>query len=184
MADRKRFEQLALPHLKSVYRTALAMCGQPAKAEDLAQTAFLKAFEKFDSFRPDTNCRAWLLRILRNTWIDELRHRKVVGPSVPVDERLLPGEQDESSEPDGSDPHEILEAFSDEQVIHALQELPEQQRTTLYLVDVEQMPHEEVAEILDVAVGTIKSRASRARSVLKEKLWAHAKDLGFLGRES
>ncbi len=182
MADIKQFEELALPHLDTVYRAALAMCRQPSRADDLAQTTFTKALQSFKSFRTGTNIKAWLLRILNNTWIDELRHRKVVGPEVQADETLLGGEPTEETA--WSDPRDLLENFSDEQVISALQELPDDQRLTLYLIDVEDLSQEDVAEITGVAVGTVKSRTSRARSALKQRLEQHAKDLGFTGRVS
>ncbi len=79
MADRDKFESIALPYLDTLYRAAVALCGREENAEDLVQATYLKALQRFELFRPGTNCRAWLLRILRNTWIDQLRHMKVVG---------------------------------------------------------------------------------------------------------
>ena len=170
--------------MESVFRAALAMCRQWDLAEDLTQATFTKAFERFGTFRRGSNCKAWLVRILRNAWIDRLRHRKVVGPSVPIEEELV----EDTSAPDRGQPWEelgeMLESFSDEQVIRALQELPEEQRWTLYLVDVEELSQEEVAEITDVAVGTVKSRTSRARAMLRDRLREHARDLGFPGRRT
>lgn len=186
MAEKAQFEALALPHMESVYRAAVALSGRRQDAEELVQATFLKAIERFDSFTAGTNCKAWLLRILRNTWFDELRHRKVVGTTLPVDEGRIAAE---AAAPDGepettwADAEDLLENFSDEQVIRALGELPDEQRLTLYLVDVEDLSHDEAAGILGVAVGTIKSRTSRARGALKRKLQAHARDLGFIGRE-
>ena len=161
----------------------MALCGRQADAEDLTQTTFVKALERFDSFRSGTNCRAWLMRILRNTWIDDLRRKKTAGPQLPVDETLLaqPPHPEQTAWTDATD---ILENFSDEDVIGAMKQLPDEQRLTLFLVDVEQFSHEEVAEITDVAVGTVKSRSSRARSMLRARLLAHAKDLGLLERGS
>ncbi|MFP4105008.1 MAG: sigma-70 family RNA polymerase sigma factor [Phycisphaerae bacterium] len=182
MADVKDFQKIAMPHLDSVFRAALAKTRNRTTAEDLTQTTFAKALQRFDTYREGSNCKAWLMRILHNTWIDQLRHRKVVGPEVPVEEELI--EQDEPVEPTSwSDASDMLENFSDEQVIRALGELPEDQRMTLFLIDVEGLSQEEVAEITDVPVGTVKSRTSRARSALKERLHEHAIDLGFMGRE-
>ena len=181
MADTTEFERVAMPYLQDVYRAAVALSGSKDRGEDLAQATFLKALQRFETFRIGTNCKAWLMRILRNTWVDELRHRKVVGPEVPVDENLLPGTVD-AERTSWSDASDLLENFADEQVIRALGELPDDQRLTLFLVDVEDMPQDEVAGVLGVAVGTIKSRASRARSALRDRLEAHARDLGFLGR--
>jgi RNA polymerase sigma-70 factor (ECF subfamily) len=183
MADRESFEQTVMPHVTSLYRAAMAMSREPAVAEDLTQTTVLKALERFESFREGSNAKAWLLRILRNTWIDRLRHKKVVGPTVQAEEQLL-ADSEGPEETRWSNPRDLLENFSDEEVIHALMELPENQRLTLYLVDVEQLSHEEAAEILSVAEGTVKSRTSRARAELKSKLEAHARDLGLTGGRS
>ena len=181
MADRTEFEKIAMPHIDGVLRVALALCGDRDEAEDLVQTAYLKALSRFASFRAGTNCKAWLVRILRNAWIDALRHRKVAGPAVPLDESALAAPDDEPQTPWPEAP-DVLERFSDAEVIRALQTLSDDQRVALVLVDVEEMPHEDVAEILGVAVGTVKSRTSRARAKLKTLLQAHASDLGLAGR--
>ena len=176
------FEGIALGHMNVVYRTALALCGNVHQAEDLVQTTFVKAWERFDSFQRGTNCKAWLCRIVRNLWIDQLRHKKVVGKEFPVEEELLEGlpPQNETS---WSNAQDLLENFSDEQVIRALGQLPAEQRLTLFLIDVEQFSQEEVAGITEVAVGTVKSRTSRARLELKEKLSAYAENMGLLRGE-
>jgi RNA polymerase sigma-70 factor (ECF subfamily) len=181
MTDSSDFETTALPYLDNVFRTALALCGKRSQAEDLAQATFLKALGQFASYRRGTNCKAWLLRILRNSWIDHLRHNKVVGPELQIDQ--LPVAAGESlEETHWTNAEDILENFADEQIIEALHELPEAQRLVVFLVDVEQTPVVEVAEILEVPVGTVKSRASRARAKLKVLLMDHAADLGFDGR--
>jgi RNA polymerase sigma-70 factor (ECF subfamily) len=179
-ASENSFEAVAMPHLDAVYRAALALCGHD-QAEDLTQTVFLNALKNFGSFAAGTNGKAWLLRILRNAWFDVLRHRKVIGTSVPVEEASLAAPEP-AAQTSWSSPHDLLENFADEDVIRALGELPDDQRLTLYLVDVEELDHQEVATILDVPVGTVKSRASRARAALKAALEEKAKDLGFIGR--
>jgi RNA polymerase sigma-70 factor, ECF subfamily len=176
------FEEVALPHMNVVFRTALALCGNAHQAEDLVQTTFVKALERFDSFRLGTNCKAWLCQIVRNLWIDQLRHKKVVGQELPVEEELLE-EPARTNETAWSNAQDLLENFSDEQVIKALNQLPEDQRLTLFLIDVEQFSQEEVAKITEVAVGTVKSRTSRARKELKENLSAYAQDMGLLRGE-
>jgi RNA polymerase sigma-70 factor (ECF subfamily) len=181
MADRSKFEEMALPYLDTLYRVALTLCRRPTKADDLVQTAYLKGLRNFASYRTGTNLKAWLIRILRNTWIDELRHSKVAGPSHSLEEQWLP-------DPAGEDPSDVtvnedlLERFSDQDVIRALQDLPEEQRITLLLLDVEDLSQDEVAEITNVAVGTVKSRSSRARRTLKTTLLDHARDRGFVER--
>ena len=178
MADKSEFENTAIPYVDTVYRTALALSGRQETAEDLTQDTFVKALERFDSFQLGTNCKAWLLRILRNTWIDELRHRKTVGPQVSVNETVL-ADPEHVQETVWTNAADILENLADEDVIHAMRQLPDEQRLTVFLVDVEQLSHQEVAEITDVAVGTVKSRVSRARTALRQRLLAHATDLGF-----
>jgi RNA polymerase sigma-70 factor, ECF subfamily len=173
-----RFERVALPNLDLVYRAAVALCGRSNEAEDLTQTTFVKALERFDTFEPGTNCKAWLFQILRNVWIDQLRRKKVTGSAVPLDEALAAKEAD-VQETVWSDAKDLLENFSDEQIIAALRQLPDDQRLTLFLVDVEQLSHREVADITGVAVGTVKSRTSRARRELKNRLMPYAKDMGF-----
>ena len=176
------FEEIALGHMDVVYRTALALCGNVHQAEDLVQTTFVKALERFDSFRLGTNCKAWLCQIVRNLWIDQLRHKKVVGKELPVEEELLEASTPQN-ETNWSNAQDLLENFSDEQVIRALNQLPADQRLTLFLIDVEQFSQEDVAGITEVAVGTVKSRTSRARTELKEKLSTYAQEMGLLRGE-
>lgn len=176
------FEEGALPHLNAVYRAAVALCGRVQDAEDLVQATFLKAFERFESFEAGTNCKAWLMRILRNTWIDQLRRRKLTGQILPIAEDLI-AETPPNCETVWSNPQDILENFSDEPVITALSQLPEDLRFTLFLIAVELLSQAEVAEITDVAVGTVKSRTSRARAGLRERLASYAREMGFVGAE-
>lgn len=181
MADSETLRDEVVEHLDTLLRAALALTGRRERAEDLVQATALKAIEGARTFRPGSNVRAWLLRILRNTWIDEVRHARVVGPTIPAEEALLAGP--EEPEPTSwSNAADLLENFSDEQIIGALRELPDDQRLTLYLTDVEGLDHAEVAKVLDVAVGTIKSRTARARTLLRQRLHAHARDLGFVER--
>lgn len=183
MVDGKtvQFDDLALPHMNSVLRAALALCGRIDLAEDLTQTTFVKALEKFDSFQPGTNCKAWLLGILRNTWIDHLRHQKVAGKALDIED-FVPAAPPEEGGPPARDAAATLEAFSDAEVIRALARLPEDRRLTLYLIDVEEMSYQEAAAITDVPVGTVKSRTSHARAAMREMLAAHAGEMGFIGR--
>ena len=176
MSRQSEFENTAMTHLDAVYRAALALSGQPSLAEDLTQTTFLKAFEKFGSFKKNTNCKAWLMRILRNTWIDHLRSKKVAGNQLPLDEQLISSDTTDV-ETTWSDPKNLLENFSDDQVIKALAKLPDDQRLALFLTDVEEFTHQETADIMQVAVGTIKSRTSRARNALKNILSEYAKEM-------
>ena len=180
MAPIEKFEQTALVYVTQVYRAAVAICGRSDVADDMVQTTFLKAYERFGSFVVGTNCKAWLLRILRNSWIDHLRReRKAVARQVPLEDTVAAPQT--TRETAWSNAADLLDNFTDGQVIKALQQLPDEQRLTLYLVDVEQMSQEEVAEVTGVAVGTVKSRTSRARLALKERLAAYAQDMRLAG---
>ncbi|MHC4926186.1 MAG: RNA polymerase sigma factor [Planctomycetota bacterium] len=174
----KSFEEIALVHLNSVYRAAVALCGKHNDAEDLVQVTFLKAMEKFSSFKSGTNCKAWLLTILRNSWIDELRHKKYNNHFVQLDEHMVE-EQSQIEESTWTNAEDLLENFSDKQILNALGQLPDDQRLTLFLIDVEQYSQEDVAQITGVAIGTVKSRTSRARGVLKQQLEKYSKDMGY-----
>jgi RNA polymerase sigma-70 factor, ECF subfamily len=182
MAGTTDFERLSLPLLDALYRAARVLAGGDADARDLVQTTCLKALQRFDSFRPGTNAKAWMMRILRNTWIDLLRHRHIAGTEVPLEEGRLVAHPDPGEEADTVATGDLLERFSDAEVIAALLEVPEPQRMALFLSDVEDLDQEQVAEVLGVAVGTVKSRLSRARVALAERLKDHARRLGFLGR--
>ena len=179
MAHRSQFEKIAMEHADAVFRAALALTGRREAAEDLTQSVFLKALRRFDSFREGTNCRAWLLRICRNTWIDELRRRKITPTEVPVDEALLADPREPSP---SEEPADLLDRFSDEQVIRCLLELSPEARLALLLVDVEGLSQAEAAEVLGVPVGTVKSRTSRGAAILRQRLRVHAQGLGLLGR--
>lgn len=178
--ETETFENIALPYLDAVFRAAVALCGRRQEADDLVQDTFLKAFERFGSFRRGTNCKAWMLQILRNTWIDRLRRKKITGQGLPLEEQII-AERSNDNKIVWSNPDDLIENFSDDQVIKALNELPEDQRFTLFLIDVEQLSQKEVAQITGVATGTVKSRASRGRAILKEKLTSYAKEMGLSG---
>lgn len=170
-----------MEHLTAVFRAAVAMCGDATLAEDLTQTTFLKAMQAFETFHRGTNCKAWLVGILRNTWIDWLRRKKTAGREVSLDDIQLaaPAAEPATSWSNAAD---LLNNFSDEQVIRALGRLPDEQRMTLYLIDVEGLSYDEVARITEVPLGTVKSRTSHARQALRERLDEHARELGFPGR--
>ena len=180
MTDTGEFERVALKHLEVVYRVAVALAGAD-QAEDLTQVTFAKALKRFGTFRRGSSCRAWLLQILRNTWIDQLRHRQVAGTTLPLDESAIP-EPAAQEATAWSDAEDLLENFSNEQVIAALASLPADQRLALFLVDVEDLPLAEIAEITGVPVGTVKSRAGRGRAKLRRALGRLAVDLGVTGR--
>ena len=178
MSRKSEFEAVAMIHLDAVYKTAIALCGHKDLAEDLTQTTLLKAYENFSSFKKDTNCRAWLIRILRNTWIDHLRRQRFQPQQLEDD---ITAEKPAAAETSWTNARDMLDNFSDEQVIKALNKLPDDQRLTLYLVDVEGLSHDDVAQIMEIAVGTVKSRTSRARAELKDILASYAQQMRLTG---
>lgn len=177
-----RFYDEVWPHAAVVLRTARFLAGDDAEADDLAQEVMLKAFRRLDQFRPGTDMKAWLLTILRNTRIDRLRagaahNRDVSLEALAGDPAAAEGEKPAQT---WDEPEAVLEEFSDQQVIDALNGLPEEIRWTLLLVDVEGLDHTEAAKILEVPIGTIKSRAHRGRGMLRDALAPLAKDLRLL----
>jgi RNA polymerase sigma-70 factor, ECF subfamily len=159
------------PHRAMVVRTARFLARNRVEADDLAQETLVKAFKSIARFDPASNAKSWISSILRNTWIDQLRARGRHGTVLAVDD--LEGEIEERNhvtETDTSDAEALLERFSDERIILALKNLPEEIRWTLLLVDVESLDHAVAAEILGVPVGTVKSRAHRGRKMMKEML--------------
>ena len=182
MTDKHEFESIAMPYMGAMYKFAYALCGNKDNAEDLVQETFLKAFEKFKSFDEGSNCRAWLAAIMRNKWIDQLRHNQVAGPRLSLEDDIAA--EPAKNEMEWSDYCDFLEKFSDEHVIKALLRLGEEQRTTLFLIDVEQLSQDDVAQIMGIVVGTVKSRTSRARAALKNELIGYAKEMGYAGGET
>ncbi len=180
----RRFYELVWPHRAAVLRVTRILTGNAADADDLAQETLVKALRSLDRLREGSDVRAWLLTILRHTRVDQLR---VAGRSagtlslsqLNVDP-VQPADTDPSAGESWDQPAEILNAFSDEQVIEALQKLPEEIRLTLLLVDVEQLDHHEAADILQVPTGTIKSRTHRGRAMLRELLSPVAREMGLL----
>jgi RNA polymerase sigma-70 factor (ECF subfamily) len=161
-----------------VLRLAHILTRNPGDADELAQDAMIKAFRAIDSFKEGTDIRAWLTAILRNARIDRLRaagaHHTLSLDELPFEpvQAATPGAGDvEWNEPEG-----ILQSFSDQQMIDALGTLPAEIRWTLLLVDVEGMDQAEAAKILNVPVGTIKSRAHRGREMLRESLLPVARE--------
>jgi RNA polymerase sigma-70 factor, ECF subfamily len=169
------FMNLVGPHLASVLRTARFLVRDEAEAEDLAQETLVRALRCFHQFRPGTNVKSWLMAILRNLRIDRLRAAGVRGQSVSLDDLNHEPAQPQRQEvadalATAGDPQSVLGQFSDQQIIEALQELPDEIRWTLLLVDVEGMDIKEAAESLDVPPGTIKSRCHRGRAMLRTRL--------------
>ena len=167
------------PHAAVVLRTAQFLCHDEAEADDLAQEVMLKAFRHLDQLREGSDTKAWLMTIVRNTRVDRVRS----GANHQRDVSLEQLAGDPSATAEGTSdstwkqPEAVLQEFSDRQIIAALTELPEEIRWTLLLVDVEGLDQAEAAKILDVPVGTVKSRAHRGRGMLREALTPLAREL-------
>ena len=177
------FESDALSFLDPLYRTALRMTRSEADAEDLVQETFIRAFRFRDQFTPGTNLKAWLFRILTNTFINQYR-RKASRPDTTelddVEESLLYRHMRDVSPGSASpDPEaEIVDSALSSEVKEALEALPEKFRTTL-LLDVEGFSYKEIAAMLDIPIGTVMSRLHRGRKFMQKRLYDVARDRGI-----
>ncbi|WP_347403831.1 sigma-70 family RNA polymerase sigma factor [Mycobacterium sp. 236(2023)] len=179
----ERFERDALPLLDTLYRAARRYTGNAADAEDLVQETMLKAYAAFHRFEEGTNIRAWLLRILTNTWIKSYRRAQCRPAEVLSDnvtDAQLSAHADHSSSGLPSAELAALQALGDDEVRHALAQLSEDQRLVVYYADVEELRYKEIALILDVPVGTVMSRLHRGRCALRALLAGVAADRGYL----
>jgi RNA polymerase sigma-70 factor, ECF subfamily len=173
--QRQDIKDEAISYIDSLYRTALRMTGNPADAEDLVQETYLRAFRSIEQFKPGTNLRAWLFKIQTNSFINEYRKRVRRPRNTSLDdveEYYLYNHLVESGvQPSPSvTEDEILAQIDDAEVFQALDELQENYRQVVLLADVEGFAYREIAEILDIPVGTVMSRLHRARKRLKEQL--------------
>jgi RNA polymerase sigma-70 factor, ECF subfamily len=178
-----RFERDAMPLLDQLYAAALRMTRNPADAEDLVQETYLKAYGAFESFRAGTNLRAWLYRILTNTYINGYRKRQrqpVAQPSEEITDWQLAQAAQHTSSGLRSAEMDALDRLPDSDVKDALSQLAEDFRMAVYLADVEGFAYKEIAEIMGTPIGTVMSRLHRGRKQLRDMLTGVARERGFL----
>jgi RNA polymerase sigma-70 factor (ECF subfamily) len=185
MAEQAKFAELAMEHMGSLYTAALRMTRNPADAEDLVQETYLKAYRAFGSFQEGTNLKAWLYKILTNTFINSYRAKKRRPEQTELDDvedlylyRRLGGL--EAAAAGRSAEEEVLEHFTESDVKSALESLPEQFRMAVLLADVEGFSYKEIAEILDVPIGTVMSRLHRGRKALQKALYEFGMSRGLV----
>lgn len=183
MADRADFERDAMEFAPQLYSAALRMTRNPADAEDVVQETYLKAYRGYDSFTAGTNLKAWLYRILTNTYINKYRKAQRRPNEVELGElqdlylyqRI--GEQSGATE---SAERMALDMFVDDDIIEAIEDLPENFRMPVIYADIEGFTYKEIAEILDIPIGTVMSRLHRGRKALQKRLWNLAVDHGLV----
>ena len=189
MADQATFAEQAMPLMDGLYSAALRMTRNPADAEDLVQETYLKAYRAFHTFAQGTNLKAWLYRILTNTYINIYRAKKRRPDETDLDEvedlylyRRLGGL--EAATAGRSAEEELLDHLTESEVKDALEALPEQFRMAVLLADVEGFAYKEIAEILDIPIGTVMSRLHRGRKAMQKELYEFGKQRNLVPDEA
>ncbi len=186
MADQATFADQAMEFMPALYSAALRMTRNAAEAEDLVQETYLKAYRAFGSFEQGTNLKAWLYKILTNTFINAYRSRRRRPEQTEIEDvedlylyRRLGGL--EAATAGRSAEEEVLDHFTDADVKAALESLPESFRMTVLLADVEGFSYREIADIMDIPIGTVMSRLHRGRRALQKALLEFGMERGLVG---
>ncbi len=187
---RKEFEDIAMEHVDSLYSMAIRLVFNKEEAEDLVQETYLKAYRFFNTFQKGTNIKAWLFKILRNTFIN--KYRKAVNLPSEIfyeDVESVNSNLSYKQESDSGELTDTLESkytelgnLMEDDVKHAIDSLPIEYKEAILLSDVEELSYNDIAEITNVPIGTVKSRLNRGRKLLQKSLWEYAKDRGFIKR--
>lgn len=177
----KDFNEEIIPHLDALYNFGLRLTADPNDAEDLVQDTIVKAYRFFSSYEKGTNAKAWLFRILKNSYINNYRKKSKKPQQVDYDEvatfyETIRAERTETSDLEDKMFRELI----DDDISNALDEIPEDFRTVVLLCDVEDFTYEEIANMLDVPIGTIRSRLHRGRNLLKAQLTEYATKRGYV----
>jgi RNA polymerase sigma-70 factor, ECF subfamily len=185
MADQANFAELAMQHMGSLYTAALRMTRNPSDAEDLVQETYLKAYRAFGTFQEGTNLKAWLYKILTNTFINSYRSKKRRPEQTELDDvedlylyRRMGGL--EAVAAGRSAEEEVLDHFTESDVKEAVESLPDQFRMAVLLADVEGFSYKDIAEILDIPIGTVMSRLHRGRKALQKALFDFGMQRGLV----
>lgn len=179
------FEDEVIPHLNSLKAFALKLTNNPEDADDLVQDTMLKAFRFFDKFEKGTNCKAWLMRIMKNSFIND--YRKNLKEPNKVDYEDVQNFYENIKSEDVKSSHIENDAFTnilDDEIVSALSTLPDDYRTIVFLSDIEGYSYDEIAEFLNCPVGTIRSRLHRARKILYALLYTYASKKGAVNKRS
>ena len=189
MADQVDFERDAMQYARQLYSAAMRMTRNPADAEDLVQETYLKAYRAYHTFQEGTNLKAWLYRILTNTYINKYRKDSRRPSEVDlgtVEDMYLYRRlgSEESAEAARTTEDRVLDGLVESEIKQAVEELPESFRMPVLLADLEGFSYKEIAQILDIPIGTVMSRLHRGRKAMQKRLWEFAKQRGLLPEDA
>jgi RNA polymerase sigma-70 factor (ECF subfamily) len=185
MSAQEQFTTDAMQYAPQLFSTALRMTRSRSDAEDLVQETYIKGWRSFHTFQEGTNLRAWLFRIMTNTYINKYNAQKRKGAEVELDDveelflykRLGSIDQSQLS---SSAEDQMLELFTDDEVKSALEELPEDFRIPVLLSDVDGFSYKEISEMLEIPIGTVMSRLHRGRKAMQKMLYEYARERGLI----